>query len=294
MNRSFCALFWGVFVTQRSRTGRTSAARRARWGLAALAFALIAGPARADTLDPAPHDSFRAGADALVLGKYEVAIAELEAHADREPPHPDASFDRALAYLARVRSGGERAGDLGRAAAALEETRLMRPDDAEAATALELVRAEVARRRARSQKSIVMATPSLDRLVYGLATPHAWAIAAILSSWLVAVGVLLRRRPAGARRLAGTLLIPVAAVLMVVLVPLAVGSAKVARSSVPGVLVVREAFLTDETGAALGGDPVLEAARLELGEERNTLVHVRNGVREGWLPAENVRTLRTR
>lgn len=254
-----------------------------------LAFAVVAVLALASEQGVAEsRDTFREGADALAVGKFDDAIALLEAHADREPAHPDASFNRALAYLTRVKAGAERAGDLGRAAAALEETLILRPDDGDAAHALELVRAEVARRRAGSHKNLVVATPSLDRLVVGLASPRTWGMLAIAASWLFALGILMRRKSAGSVRLAGTLLTPLAAVALLALLPLAFGSARLAARSRPGVLVVREAFLTDETGQALGGDPVVEAARLELGVERGALVHARYGTREGWLPSDTV------
>mgnify|MGYP000038248236 CR=1 FL=1 len=52
------------------------------------------------------------------LGRYQAAIDQFEAHADRAPSHPDASFNRGFAYLMRIRNGAEKPGDLGRAAAA--------------------------------------------------------------------------------------------------------------------------------------------------------------------------------
>ena len=59
-------------------------------------------------------------------------------------------------------------------------------------------------------------------------------------------------------------------------------------------LVVSEAHLTDDSGAALGADPVPEAAKLEISERRGRLLQVRYGSVEGWLPASTVRLLRLR
>jgi len=240
-----------------------------------------------------PATSFERGAKALVAGRYEDAIAELEAYADREPPHPDASFDRGMAYLLRTRSGGERPGDLGRAAAAFEETRLLRPHDDEARHALELVRAEIARRRARSGKGVVLATPSIDRALVGLAEPRTWSVLAVGAGALLGLGLWLRGRR-GANELAGLLTTAVSGVALLGLVPLALWSDHLDRARRPGVLVVREAFLTDESGTTLGGDPVVEGARLELAEARSDRVLVRYGTREGWLPIEAARELRRR
>jgi hypothetical protein len=237
--------------------------------------------------------SFDRGAKALVGGRYEDAIAELEAYADREAPHPDASFDRGMAYLVRVRSGAERPGDLGRAAAAFEEARLLRPDDDEARHALELVRAEIARRRARSGKGVVLATPSIDRALVGIAEPRTWSLVAIGAGLLLGLGVWLRGRR-GTSELAGLIVAGVSGVAVAALVPLALWSSHLERERRPGVLVVRDAFLTDDSGTTLGGDPVVEGARLELAESRGDRVLVRYGAREGWLPIEAARELRRR
>jgi tetratricopeptide (TPR) repeat protein len=129
-----------------------------------LVFCAVGG-ARADEVD-----HFRVGTDALSEGKFDAAIDHFEAYADRSPSHPDASYNRGLAYLLRVRANAERAGDLGRAAAAFAETLAMRPGDDDAEHALELVHGEVARRRARRGVDSVLARPTLDRVVVGLAS----------------------------------------------------------------------------------------------------------------------------
>ncbi len=237
---------------------------------------------------------FRRGTEALALGKFEEAIEQFEAFADREPSHPDASFNRGMAYLLRVRSGAERNGDLGRAAAAFEETLIMRSDDDDARHGLSLIHAEVARRRARSGKPVVISSPSLDRLIVNLASARSWGIGAVVASFLLALGLLLRRRSEGPVHLAGTLLWPLSLVALAALLPLTLVATDLQRSSRPGVLVLREAFMMDEKGVTLGGDPISEATRLELGQRRGGRVSVRYGVREGWLDASSVRPLRTR
>jgi hypothetical protein len=57
------------------------------------------------------------------------------------------------------------------------------------------------------------------------------------------------------------------------------------------VIVASEVRLTDDQGHALGGDPVPEAASVEVGERRGALAHVRSGASEGWVPAADVRVL---
>jgi tetratricopeptide (TPR) repeat protein len=241
----------------------------------------------------AERDYFADGAAALAGGKYQDAIDLLEAYADHMPPHPDASYDRGLAYVLRVRNGSERPGDLGRAAAAFEEALLLRPADDDARHALELVHGEIARRRARRGDDAVLAKPSLDRVVVRLASERTWGILAAVAAGLLAVGLVLRRRPAGSAHLAGILLVPACAVALAAFIPLYLGARHLRLETRIGVLVVREAHLTDEEGKAVGGDPIPEAARVELGERRGRLVHVLYGSVEGWLPNEAVQVLRT-
>lgn len=239
------------------------------------------------------EDHFAAGVTALTEGRYEKAIAHLEAHADRSPSHPDASFNRGLAYAMRAREDAE-PGDLGRAAAAFEEVLAMRPGDAEAARALEIVRAEVTRRRSRERAPGVIARPSLDRLILGIARERTWGLGAIAASFLLAIGLVLRRVKEGALHLTGVLLAPIAGVLLLLLLPLYVGARHLRLTTAPAVLVAREAYLTDGEGVTQGGDPIPEAARLEVGARQGRLVEVRYGDREGYLPAEHLRLLRTR
>lgn len=253
---------------------------------------LACSTAEAPAEAPASNGPFERGALALEAGRFEEAIAELEAYADREPLHPDASYDRGAAYILRVKSGAERPGDLGRAAAAFEEAALARSDDREARRALELVRAEIARRRARAGKGVVLATPSIDRAVVGLAEPRTWAIATIACGWLLALGLILRKRP-GASELAGLLAASVGGLALLGIAPIAMWADHLERTRRPAVLVAKEAYLSDATGAPLGGDPVIEGARIELAESEAGRARIRYGSREGWVPLETVQVLRT-
>src|SRR5436305_7271920 len=149
--------------------------------------------ARADVAPEPPESLLKKGVAALREGAVNDAVEVFEALADRGFVHPDASFDRSLSYLGRVRAGLERPGDLGRAAAALEETLLFRPDDRDAESALELVRAEVARRRARNgSPADVESRPTLERAMLGIASEWTWSILAALSSFALTLGLLLR------------------------------------------------------------------------------------------------------
>ena len=242
--------------------------------------------------EDAPTDHFEKGMEALRQGRYQEAINRLEAYADRAPPHPDVSFNRGLAYIMRVRNGDEKPGDLGRAAAAFEETLLLRPDDPDARETLRRVHGEVARRRAGKGLDSLLAKPTLDRVVLGLASERSWGIAAIVSAFLLAIGIVLRQRREGPVQLAGTLLLPASSIALLALLPLWLGARDLRLNSRPAVVVVREAREVDPTGKPTGREAIPEAAKVELGERKGRLVHFRYGAREGWIPLNTVRMLR--
>jgi hypothetical protein len=244
-----------------------------------------------DSVAPAsPEALFQASADALARGEFGTAIDQLEALSDRGFVHPDASFNRGLAYVARIRANAERPGDLGRAAAAFEEALALRPGDTDADRALDLVRAEVTRRRSRRGKDAVDARPTLDRVIVGLASEQAWAISALSASILFALGLVLRRQK-GPTHVAGSVLAPAALAALCILAPITWGARRLRETTHAAVVVVPEAYFTDESGTALRGDPIPEAAAVEASERRGGLVRIRWGANEGWVPFGSVRLL---
>ena len=258
-------------------------------GLFVLTTYLTTGVASAD--DRTSETLFREGAEALVKGEYATAIERFEALSDMGFVHPDASYDRGLAYVARLRAGADRPGDLGRAAAAFEETLRLRPDDIEADRALDIIRAEVTKRRSRRGKDASTVRPTLDRVVIGLASERAWSLLALASSVLFALGLFLRRARASGLSVAGRVLAPTAFVFFFIFFPLTLGARSLRLTTRAAVIVGAEVHLVDDTGTATGGDPIPEAQMVEAGELRGGLIHVRWGATEGWIPAGSVRLL---
>jgi hypothetical protein len=263
--------------------------------LIAMLFVLFV-PARVQADAESPDAVFGRAVAALNAGSLNEAVELFESLADQGFAHPDASFDRALAYIGRVRAAVERPGDLGRAAAALEETLLMRPDDREAESALEVVRAEVARRRARGGWSAdVESKPTLDRALVGLASEWVWSVLSLVAAAVLTVGLVLRilgkKAQAGAAHLAGAIAVPIGAAGLLVFALLSVGARHLRQTARDGVIVATEARLVTEKGTAAPGAPIPEAARVEVGERRGSLVHVRWGHVEGWTQAVAVRLL---
>lgn len=261
------------------------------WAAIGLALAVTATPAWADDSPSSETASmYREGAEALSRGEYEKALVLFEALADRGFAHPDASFNRGVAYVTRYREGAGKPGDLGRAAAAFEETLALRRSDPDAEHALDLVRAEVTRQRSRRAKDAVDVRPTLDRLVVGLATERSWGVASLVASLLLAIGLVLRLRPSGPAHVAGSVLAPSALVALLVLVPLTWGARHLRLHKRDGVVVVSEVHVVDSSGKTLD-EAIPEAAKVEVGVRRGALLQVRWGASEGWVPVSSVRVL---
>src|SRR6185369_10989395 len=149
--------------------------------LVGLAVLASSGTAHADSR-AARAPEFALAVKAIEDGAFGEAIDQLELLADRGFVHPDASFDRAVAYIGRARSPQRQPGDLGRAAAALAETLALRPDDHEAQGALDAVRQELGRTRARTGGAPLVARPRLVRAIVGLLPEAVWGVLAALGS----------------------------------------------------------------------------------------------------------------
>jgi hypothetical protein len=259
-----------------------------------LCFALlIALPSHAET----PERAYAAALAALRKGADNEAIDRLELLADQGVVSADASLARAAAYLARAEGPRAQPGDLGRAAAALSEVRILRPDDARAETALEEVHAEIARRRSKQNSSVVV-RPRLTRALVGLLPERTWSLLAALCSAVVTLGFVVRRlsaRPLS--RLSGLVAMCIGTVLLLVFGAGAYAAEQLRVTSQPAVVVVPEARLTNEAGRPLpvkrGADTntVPEGATVYVRERREGRCLVEWGSADGWLNLSDVRLL---
>jgi hypothetical protein len=267
----------------------------ARSWLAAVALAsplaLGATPSRAET----PEQSYAAALAALAKGADNQAIDRLELMADQGVANADASLLRAAAYLARADGSNAQPGDLGRAAAALNEVLVLRPDDPQAEHALEAVQAEIARRKSKQHESVVV-RPRLARAIAALLPEQVWATLALLCSLAVAVGVVLRRlAKTPLLRLAGTVALSVGSALLAAFGSGAYAAEQFRVSSQSAVVVVPEARLTNENGRPLpakrGADTtsVPEGATVYVRERREGRCLVEWGSTDGWLSLNEVR-----
>lgn len=243
------------------------------------------------------HEAYAAALAALKKGADNAAIDRLELLADQGFVHPDACLLRAAAYVSRAEGERAQPGDLGRAAAALSETLLLRPDDPRAERALEAVQAEIARRKSRDGESVVV-RPRLGRAIAALLPEQLWAVLAALGSLVFSLGVVVRRTSSlPLTRLTGAVAMGVGALLMAAFGTGAVAAHHYRISSQPGVVVVPAARLSDERGRPLpskrGADTttVPEGGTVYVRERREGRYLVEWGNTDGWLVSSDVRLL---
>lgn len=252
-------------------------------------LAALAAPLPA--LAQSNEELFDRATSALESKKLAQAIQDFETLADQAAPHPDIAFNRGMAYVTRARSASAVVGDLGRAAAGFEEAYRLNPRDREAERALELVRAEVTRRRSKLDKEDVVVRPSLDRVIIRSLPSAVWGILAIALAVVFAIGLFLRQRTSGTFRVIGTVAAPIAFVLCLIVGPLAWLAEDLERTVRPAVVVALETKLSDADGNPIEGPPIPEASLVEVEARQGDRYPARWGSYAGWLPAEHVRPL---
>lgn len=264
----------------------------------AIVVALIA--TLAATAEGSPADArapFERGRDALVEGRLNDAIAELERASDLGMRDAHLSFNRGLAYLGRAESGHAREGDFGQAAAGFREAQLLGDDSDETAHALDRVRHEISRRRAQKELDPVVVRPALGRALSQLLPENAWATLALLASLALGVGLSLERRGDDSpRSLAGKVTAHVATLLLVVSLGFVWLGSQTRKNEKEAVVVTTEAPILDEKGSrgtsrALDVDAtaIPEGASVFVVEQRGRLVRVHWGSTEAWVEIGQLR-----
>ncbi len=261
------------------------------------------GTASAEEADAEQTDDaalFKGGTDALAGGKPGEAIAKLEALADRGVVDAVVSYDRGLAYAARVRAGAEQPGDLGRATHGFEEARDLTRDTKlkeDASRALAALRSEMARRRSHAGDPIEIEHGfSLGRSIVTLLPENAWATIAGAMALFLTIAIVVRRLVVLPRaRVAATTSAALAGLLLV-LSSILVWAARDARLHLKeGVLIAPNARLLDARHLALDGvAPLPEGVRAQIKDEGSGFSRIVVGGAEGYLPSSAVLPLARR
>lgn len=244
-----------------------------------------------------PQRDFDAARAAMAHGAYSEAIDRLELLADRGFVHPDASFNRGVAYLARARSASPVRGDRGRAVASLRESVLLRPDDGEARDLLSQARRELERERARRGSVQHVEAPALSRALVGLLHENTWAALAVLFSAAMTLGMGLRlvaqRRTTSPPSLAltGAIVAGVGALGLLPSAGAAAWAQYLRHTTRPAVVIASEARLHDAEGRPRSDPPLPEGAEVHVAESRGSLVRIEHRSREAWVRRSDIRVL---
>lgn len=253
-----------------------------------------------EVLEEDPATLFRGANEALAAGRPGEAIAKLEALADRGVIDAVISFDRGLAYAARVRAGAEQPGDLGRAAHGFEETRELTRDPglaADATSALVTVRAEIARRRARAGDPVeIDSGVSLGRSIVDLLPENAWAAIAALTAFVLSIALLVRWRASLPRvKVAATTAGAIAGALLAMSSMLAWAARDQRLHLREAIVITPSARLLDSRHLAMDGvAPLPEGVRARILEESGGFSRVAIGNVHGFLPSSAILPLAKR
>jgi hypothetical protein len=255
-------------------------------------------PDPAETTDPAAL--FKGALDALGHERPGEAIGKLEALGDRGVVDPVVSYNRGLAYAARVRAGSEQAGDLGRAAHGFEEARDLTNDAllaADATSALGIVRSEIARRRSRAGDPVEIAHGfSLGRSIVNLLSENAWAVIAGIMALVLSASIVGRRVvQLGRAKVAATTAAAVTGALLLVASGLAWAARDARLHLREGIVVTPNARLLDDRHLARSGvSPLAEGVRVRIVEESGGYSKIVASGVEGVLPTSAVLPLAKR
>jgi hypothetical protein len=243
---------------------------------------------------------FKGAVDALSSDRPAEAIAKFEALADRGVVDAVLSYDRGLAYAARLRSGNEQAGDLGRAAHAFEEARELSQDEklaADASRGLAMVRAEVAKRRASSGDPVEIQTGfSLGRSLVRILPENAWALLATLASILASAAIVARRLLRAPRgRVAAATTSVLAAFVLLGTSALGLAARHARHHLREAVVIGPRVRLLDERRLAIDGRAALaEGSRVRIVEEAGAFTRIDIGDAAGHVPSSAILPLATR
>jgi hypothetical protein len=241
--------------------------------------------------------TFAAGTAALRAGSFNEAIAHFEVLSDSGVKDQSASINRALAYLQRAESPSARAGDRGQAVAGFREALTLGADEPALHNLVEQVRHSIARERAQRGLDPVVVRPSLGRAALLLVPETVWAVGALLGSLLLTAGLaFLERKTRSAKSLAAQVLAAVGLFALLSCGALSFFTRSLRLHDQEAVVIVNEARLLDDNGAALKSRAIdLEASAIPEGasvfasEQRGRLVRVYWGQTAAWVQTEQLR-----
>lgn len=231
-------------------------------------------------------------------GAFNQAIAQLERLSDRGVIHPDASYNRALAYLQRYESPQRDDGDIGQVVAGLREAIVLRGQDDEADALLARVRQEISRSRSREGLDPVIVRPALGRALVGLAPENVWALLAAVGAVALSIGLGLRYFAATQLRLAGQVTAAAGGISLLIFSTLTWTAQRYRTTTQEATVVTRQARLLNDDGSTLKAKALnVEASTIPQGASvyvlalRGRLARIQWGNIDAWVNQAALRRL---
>lgn len=248
-----------------------------------------------------PEATFAEATTALEKGAFSDALLHFEHLSDEGFVHPDASFNRAVAYLKRAASSQNKAGDLGQAVAGLREAVVLRGDE-DAEELIETVRLRISRQRAAKGRDPVIASPTVGRALSGSLSLATWASLFTAASFALCVSLVLRARSTRATWILGTTIASLTSMsLLTVFGGMYALSYHYATTTEEAVVVAEQASLRDKDGkpvltktANSNSAEVPEGASVYVLARTSRLWKVQWGTALGWMRDSELRLLATR
>ena len=251
--------------------------------LASVAYAEPAAP-----VDPAAR--FEKGVTALAAGQADEAIAHFEQLANAGVVDASVSFDRGLAYAARLTQSEPKPGDFGQAIAAFEEANALATEASlreRADHAADAVRGELARKRHRDgARAAFEPAPSPAERSIEILPEWGWFALACLFA-LLALLPMLTALPRNARglRLAWLLVMPTLVCAWTV-------RGREERYGRAVVVAESARLIDEESGRPLADtEPLVEGALITIEPLGATEIRVHAAGIRGLLPRTSVRVL---
>jgi tetratricopeptide (TPR) repeat protein len=236
---------------------------------------------------------------AVERGEFGEAIDLFEQLSDQAIQDPRASYHRALAYLQRADSSKRRTGDLGQAAAALQEAINLGDNDPITRRALHAVRKEISRERAQRGLDPVVVRPPLTRAFVNLVPENVWAVCSALGSLLLCLGLFTRRGAEHSqKRLIGLVLTPAGSLLLILCGAMLLMAHHYRTETQEAVVISAQAKLLDESGKPLtakaldvDATAIPEGASVFVSERQGRLFDIRWGSIQAWVRSDDLRLL---
>ncbi len=243
----------------------------------------------AEIADAPPE--FEMARSALDGGDYEKAISIFEKLEDLGVRNASLSFNRGLAYTLRVHKTGKgKPGDLGKAAAAFEESLHLNPKNLNAVAALEKIRKTVDLKLFRANITVKHRSKPISQVIAFMFPFEVWGVISLCASILVMIGLIFRKSTQHFQHLLGTVIFPFSLLIGSIGFSFMMYSKYLKDNTKIGVVISDTAEILDENGVS-SSQILPETSRVECLEYKGRLMKIRWEGSTGWVLISTIKQI---